>query len=267
MRLPVSSDTVNISALIIDSIRRLERVAEQTPGARALPTRLQTTAVVNGSVLITFSKEFHNLSPVDRSISLVSLVYTLTSINSVNEVEIRIKGYEEYEYEYLGVFSRRNVLLTYENLPIPEGTEVFTLFYLHPTYLELVAVERELSLRGHRTTETLLIEELINPTADLGDMRRLIPSGVRLREIAIVTGNICHLNFAHDFLSQIENEEILRLTIYSILYTILENTNSTHVNLQFNGDRTASELYGIDLSIPITRRPPAPSYETGLDGE
>jgi len=228
-------------------LERLQRLPEQIPGARGLPRGLDAESVMDGKTcVVILSEAYDALSLSDRGIALASMVYTLTELEFVNDVFVVVDGAP------LGLYRRDNLLLASELLPERVSQRTYRLYFADPALSRLVHTEREIVVQPNRPPENQLIEELIlGPPA--GDYRRLIPADVRLRGNITLDGGICYVDFANDFLTRIDSEETVLLTVNSIVNTIIDNTNALQVQLLFAGENTAVESELIDLGKPLSR--------------
>jgi spore germination protein GerM len=251
-RVRVSGNTPQ--GLIEEALTRLRRLPDQLPRARALPRIIYLDAALDGRTCVVYLTDgFGAMSPSDRVITLVSLVYTLTGFEFVDDVKVMAGD------TAVGSFNRGNLLLSGEHLPERVSTRVFTLYFADPTLSHLVSLDREITIQPNKPFETQLIEELISFTSTDG-YRRLIPSNVRLRNNTTLDGGICYIDFSTDFLTQIDNADTVILLVHSIVNTIISNTTALQVQLLFAGDRTAAAIEAIDLDKPLTM-----DSFTGLD--
>ena len=233
--------------LIEESIARLRRLPDQNPRVRSLPRAVYSDVILDDRLCIVFLTDEYNDMPLsDRVVTLVSLVYTLTEFHFISEVRIMAGDTR------VGTYNRSNLLLTGERLPDRISTRVFTLYFADPSLSYLIAVDDEITIQPNRPIETQLIEELMS-FATTDEFRRLIPTGVRLRNNTTLDGGICYIDFSTDFLAQIDNADTVLLIVNSIVNTIISNTNALQVQLLFAGDKTTAVHESIDLNMPLSR--------------
>ena len=228
-------------------LERLFRLPELFSGSLTLDREMYVDSGIDGgTALVTLDYGFGELTLMEQSIGLVALVYTLTELDFIEDVKVFVGD------DDLGRFDRGNLLISSEDLPDNVIERLYRLYFADAAQTELVVVERQITIQPGTPLETQLLEELI-AGATTGDYRRLIPTDVWLRGNTRIDRGICYVDFNLDFLARMDSEELIALTVDSIVNTILNNTGVTQVQLLFGGDTTLAAIESIELAQPISR--------------
>lgn len=251
IRLTGQSDNDMVSV----ALDRLSRLPEQQSGTKSLPRGILEESAVDGrTCVVRLSEEgYGKMTIQEKAVAMTSLVYTLTGFDFVDNVSLYV-GNEEIGRDdtTYGVLDRNKIIMDNELLPDNIGVETVTLYFADAGLTALVSVEREIELQPNKPFENHLLEELIaGPAAK--DLARLIPADVRINGNIRVDSNICYVDFSTDFLQRVDNDELLGLTVRSVVATLLDNTGAMQVQLFFKGERTAAVHSTMDLGNPLSR--------------
>ena len=113
-------------------------------------------------------------------------------------------------------------------------------------------VREDVSVRynSNISIEKLIVEQLIKgPSSDKG--KPAIPPETKVLGVSL-KDSICYVNLDEGFLN---NAYVLnpRLTVYSIVNSVIDGGNSSRVQISINGESDIKYMDSIDLSKPLSR--------------
>lgn len=210
--------------------------------------------VRKGIATIDFSRHLLNYgSAVSERNIIASIVYTLTSFDTIERVRILINGYPQgilkYGTDLTYDLGREDVMINRDVL-MQTGTEKVDIFFLKQAnagYIYPIPVSVENTAEADELSEALV--ELLVSTKAGGGLYSEIPENVFLRDSSILNGVIT-LDFSEEFLNYggtMREEGILK----QLAYTLRQCDGIRAIKIMVNGSKV--ELpEGTDISAGLT---------------
>jgi spore germination protein GerM len=169
--------------------------------------------------IVDLSEEFLNSSGLDEVTSRLSIVNTLTRIDGVEKVRLRIEGEAMIGPSGMPLGDMEPAELDAEGNPVPGETRTVTLYFSDSQAMYVVGEEREISLaKGASPEEKVLIELMAGPRTD--ELWNAIPEGTRLLSVSTKDG-LCTVNFSKEYVENSPGGTASeRMAIYSVVNTL-----------------------------------------------
>ena len=194
---------------------------------------------------INFSKEFNNIKKEYEEKLLESLIYTLTSIEGIDKIEIYIEGVKlthlpnskkklpEYLDKTYGI-NKQYELTTLSD--IDSYTIYYVFNYNEETYYTPVTkyVNNE-----NQDKVKIIIDELATSLVHQSNLSSYLDTNVKLLDYEIVDKTI-KLNFNDLILSDITNNVILEEVMYTIGLSLCDELNVEEVIFQVDGNEIST---------------------------
>lgn len=212
-------------------------------------TKLLEATVSGGLCTLNFSTEFesnaYSGSAAQRT-TLLSLVNTLTQLESITQVEFCVEGSLLASYRQLNLSKP----LTFDESaigPVRTSLNEFdaTLYVSNGSALYLAAVPTRLRQSVNQTQAELVMETLLNYQNDNG-FYTTIPEDTVLNSISVSDG-LCVVDLSSEF---IKSTDHLSLSVHSIVATLCGLEDIEQVQITVDGGTPDGELapYFIPLS-------------------
>lgn len=216
----------------------------------------------SNKVEVFVSKEYKELSPTEELIFRTTLVYTLTELPFVKEVEILVQNGDIIENivqkndKKLGALNRDNVLLMPK---ITSDQAIAKRVVLYFPNKDLTGLEKETRIiqipsMGKAAEEKTILEELLMKGPESDKLTNLFPSDIKI-EISTTDERICYINLSASLDTKFQlNEKAKDLLIYSIVNTLtLSDSNIKKVQFFVNNEKTGvnSQPYEKDESYIV----------------
>ncbi|MCL2674029.1 MAG: GerMN domain-containing protein [Defluviitaleaceae bacterium] len=223
-----------------------------------LDAQLVTSALTGeSSFIVDFSTGYHNMSPTEELYFRTSLVWTMTDLSFITDVQILVEGEELLRNDGtpMGILSRANVAAAPQISPTRVDFERITLYFLERDKLMLVPEERLVRINPERPLENYYIEAIIEGPRD-ASLSPTIPPETRLWADVHTIEGTAYVNLSSDFITRSPTAaEVLRLQILSVVNSLTALDDIDHVQFLIESEKVDS-LRGIwDLSNPIERDP------------
>ena len=209
----------------------------------------------NVTVAVTLSDEYNALSSVDSMRCLHAVVYSLTELDFVNDVQFYVGDTEVVRAngQAMGALNRDNMLLGDDPIPPnPLNVQDFIVYFADDQILEMQSERRSAEISQNKPLEQYIVAELLEGPAS-GMLMRTIPADTKLRS-AYLEGDICYVDFSADFINKFDggsSEE--RLMVYSIVNSLTEQ-NVKKVKFLVDGDNITDQgSFHLDMSKPFER--------------
>jgi spore germination protein GerM len=132
-----------------------------------------------------------------------------------------------------------------------EYEQEITLYYPDKGYTALYAEKRQLTVMSSKSLSEYVIDELLKGTKNT-DRSQALPEGSRLLSVKTEAG-LCKVDFSREFYTNRPlKADAERLMLYSVINTLTELEDITHVQFTVEGERLSSYTY-IDISKPFAR--------------
>ena len=214
---------------------------------RSIPDRTDSIFVIN------FSKEYYNMTPEEEMFFRGSLVWTMTDLDFINNVEILVEneGLNNSLGMPMGLQNRVNVdihpvILTYNTM-----SKDVKLYFADETGTKLLSEERTIAVNTDLPIEQFIVEQIIQGPREDGHYPT-VSTDVKIRDVQKTEG-ICFVNLSSDFLSKGPSLPVTdEVAVYSIVNSLLEVTGVKKVQFFIESD-VAALKGGMDLSRQFER--------------
>ncbi len=203
---------------------------------------------------VDFSKEYHNLTESQELFCRASVVWTLTDLDFISNVNILVEGtpLTRANGQVVGNLNKGNVVVN----PVisPEKTDIrkIKIYFADEQAMGLISEVRNIEAKQSQTLENQIVEQLIlGPRRD--DLYPTIPSETKINDIRTEEG-ICYVNLSNDFVAKHSggsSSEVL--TIYSIVNSLTEINSVKKVQFLIDGEKISDFKGHLDFSKPFER--------------
>lgn len=228
---------------------------------------LVTAFSINGDVIqISVNEDYQNLSPTTEVLTRAAMVRTLTQIEGISAVSMKMEDEEltDYTGALIGamkadqfVDNAGNEINTYENVEL-------TLYFAAENGKHLRKAERSVEYNSNIALERVVIENLISgPIGE--ELYPTINPDTRLINVT-VKDKICYVTLSSEFLNQ-QYSILPEITIYSLVNSLIELNGVNKVQISVDGDNNAVFRDTISLSSPFERNLDILKVDYGEDAE
>lgn len=217
-----------------------------------LNVRVEKYTLEDGKLDLYFDEKYHTMGTVAEILCRAALVQSFVQIDGVAMVKIYVdqaaltdKSGQEIGYMRAEDFVQNTgmALNSYQRASM-------TLFFANEDGDKLKREKKEVRYNSNMSIEKVLVEQLIKGP-DGGNLKATIPPETKLLGISVKEG-ICYVNFDEGFL--MEGYDINpKLTILSLVNTIVEGGNTSQVQISVNGKTDVVFHDVVDLSKPVSR--------------
>lgn len=214
----------------------------------------RSVALINNIVVIDVSEEYHQLKSTEEVIARSAIVWTLTSLDFVDGVEINVEGQplRTNTGNKIGVMNRDNVVI--DGAIAAQATEyaILTLYFANEEGTDLQSEERVIEVNTNQAREKTILEQLIAGPKEKGN-RRTIPVETKIRDVTTTSDGICYVDLSQDFVSKHNGgrtEELL--TVYSIVNSLCELDYVDKVQFLVGGQKLDEFKGDIEFKTPFT---------------
>lgn len=202
---------------------------------------------------VNFSKEYNELSPVQEITLRSTLVWTLTGLEFIKDIEICVEGVPimPSNNEFLSFSNRQNIIL---NPQIEASSKIKSLvsllYFKEVDKNRLKAEKRVITYDANLKKEKFIIQALMSGPTD-SDLEKTIPDEIKIRDIEVDEG-VCFIDFSTEFEQKIpQNEEMEQMVIYSIVNSLTQLNDISKVQFLVEGKKVQNYKGKIDLSMPL----------------
>lgn len=223
----------------------------------SVPQEVEVLSVglVNDIAMIDVSNGYRSLKNTEEVICRSSIVWTLTSLEYVDGVEITIEGVPLYSSTggKIGPMNRHNVIIDGGEISA-ETTEyaILTLYFANGDGTDLAPEERVVEVNSNQTKEKTVLEQLIAGPAEK-ELRRTIPAETKIRDVTTTNDGTCYVNLSEDFVTKHiggKREELL--TVYSIVNSLCELDHIDKVQFLIEGKKLEEFKGDLQFKTPFT---------------
>jgi len=214
-------------------------------------------SIVNDVIFqIEFSADYFDLDPIEELIFRGSLVWTMTELDFINDVNFFIDGIELLTVagNVIGHMNRSNVII---GGWIPAGIvdSKWVSLYFKDEGEDWLVVERRFIQAVDRSVEFEIISEILNgPESSV--LFPTVSPDVILIDVTVVN-NICYVSLSSDFLPGSSSREgDFMLSVYSIVNSLTYpalNNDIQGVQFLIESEQVTEIHDGLDLANPFTR--------------
>nr|WP_275552236.1 GerMN domain-containing protein [Anaerotignum lactatifermentans] len=205
-----------------------------------------TTARVN------ISGSYFEMKNSQEVLCRSALVWTLTSLDFVEHVELSVEGVplRNEEGDLVGPMDRQNVLLNPEISSDATEYAILKLYFANGDGTDLVVEDRVVEVSANQAREKTIMEQLIAGPLENGSFAT-IPADTKLRDITTTSDGICYVNLSQEFLTKPSNVNEI-LTIYSVVNSLCELDQIDRVQFLIEGEKVENFRGRSDFGTPYT---------------
>lgn len=206
------------------------------------------TAVVN------VSRGYYKLENVREVICRSSIVWTLTSLEGVENVRITVDGQplRKKSGEEYGLMSRQNILIDSVIFAEPTEYAILKLYFANEEGTDLVVEERVVEVNTNQAREKTILEQLIAGPLEEG-CYATIPAETKIRDVTITSDGTCYVNLSQEFIAKHNNGAASELLmVYSIVNSLCELDAVEKVQFLINGEKPEEYEGHLDFATPFT---------------
>lgn len=182
-------------------------------------TKIRGITIKEKVAIVDLSEDFLKSGGLDEVTSRLSIVNTLTGIDGVEKVRLRIEGGDMIGPSGMPLGDMEPAELDAEGYPVSAETKTVTLYFSDSQAMYVVGEEREISLtKGVSPEEKVLSELMAGPGTD--ELWNAIPEGTRLLSVSTENG-VCTVNFSREYVENSPGGTASeRMAIYSVVNTL-----------------------------------------------
>lgn len=241
----------------IKVLGELLTILGQTPsnvGYNETVRNFQVTAYsISGDVVqISVDDNYKKMSPTTEVLTRAAIVRTLTQIDDVRYVNMKV-GEKDLTDSLGGIVGS----MTAEQFVDNAGNEINTyekvdlnLYFAADNGKHLVKVVRPLEYNSNISLERLVVETIIGGP-DGEELYPTVNPHTKIISIA-VKDKICYVNLSKEFLTT-QNDVLPEVTIYSIVNSLIELQNINKVQISVEGNNALMFRDTIDLATLFER--------------
>lgn len=190
-------------------------------------TKILELKLIDESVIVNFSKDFLNISPMDEERMIEAIVFTLTSDKKVSTVTIKVEG-EVLERlpnskKLLPIPLTReygvNKFYDFNNL---HGLTQTTIYYIGKLEDETYYIPVTKINNDNREKITVIIDELKSNVIYQSNLSSYLNANAELKKYEILE-KAMHLSFNDKIFDSVNSNDILEEVEYSISLSVKEN--------------------------------------------
>ncbi len=242
---------------MVDEILVLLKEGPKTDGATAsIPEDVEFlfAEIEEDTAVVNVSSGYYHLQGVEEVICRSSIVWTLTSLDFVENVKILVEGQPltNKEGEERGLMNRQNILI--DSVVSAETTEyaILKLYFANADGTDLVVEERVVEVNANQAREKTILEQLIAGPLNK-EYKSVIPAETKIRDVTTTSDGTCYVNLSQEFVTKqsggLEGEA---LTVYSIVNSLCELDGVDKVQFLIEGQKQDEYKGKLDFKTPFT---------------
>ena len=212
-----------------------------------------SSSLKDRNLTLNLSKEYSDLKSGEELLCRAALVWTLTEIEGIDSVEIKIEGesLKKTNGEELGPMKREDVVIDTTIDTQPTNRVTLKLYFGDSDATKLVAEERTVDVNPNQPLERYVMEQLIAGPAEKDNIAT-VPAETKIRDIKTADG-ICYLDLSAEFVNKHNGGSTGELmTIYSIVNSLCELEHIEKVQFLIEGEKQDEFKGHIVFSKPFS---------------
>lgn len=208
----------------------------------------------DNQIALSVDEKYRDLSPTTEVLTRAAIVRTLTQIEGLQYVTMKVRDDELTDAlgSTVGVMSAEqfvdnagNEINSYEKVKL-------TLFFASEDGQSLVKANRTVIYNSNISLDKLVVEHLIDgPTTTSVGIYPTINANTKIVSVTVKDG-ICYVNLDESFLSQMSNVTP-EVTLYSLVNSLVELSNVNKVQISINGETNVVFRETYNLSTVFER--------------
>lgn len=246
----------NLEDTLLTTLNTLKEGPKTEGVSASIPAEVEFLSVglVNGTAIIDVSSGYYRMTNTEEIICRSSLVWTLTSLEFVEAVEIKVDGQplKNNLGEKYGSMNRNTVIIDGEISAETTEYAILSLYFANETGTDLSVEERVVEVNANQAREKTILEQLIIGPAEKG-LQRTIPVETKIRDVTVTSDGTCYVDLSQDFVQKHSGGEMQeRLTVYSIVNSLCELDDVKKVQFLVGGEKLDQFKGSLDFKTPFT---------------
>lgn len=210
----------------------------------------------NRTAMVDVASSYLSLTNVQRVLVRCAVVWTLTSLDFVDNVEIQVEGHtlQTSSGEIIGLMNRENVHIDGEISAETTEYAIFKLYFANAEHNALIVEDRVVEVNTNEAKEKTVVEQLIAGPLEKG-YYATVPIDTKVRDVTTTKDGICYVNLSQNFLSKSSgdhNKEVLM--VYSIVNSLCALDAVNKVQFFVEGEKIEDIKGNLDFSKPFTEK-------------
>lgn len=200
----------------------------------------------NKTVTIDFSPQYKNLP--DELFFRSALVWTLTSLDFVDNVKIFVDGQELQKIDgtSIGVLNRNNIVINPEISDEKTDSQIVKLYFRKGN--KLYAQDRLINIDLNQPIEKYILEQIIlGPSSS--DLSATVSPDTKICDVK-TDKDICYVSLSGEFTNKNNDNDNQKFALYSIVNSLTELKDINKVQFLIESEKTNQSKW---LNKPIER--------------
>ncbi|MCI1958653.1 MAG: GerMN domain-containing protein [Clostridia bacterium] len=265
--LEIKSEKANVDGaspdeILNNTIKAMKSKPNDEELRSAIPDNVDVLSIKakNQTAYVDFSSGYYELGKSEEMCLRGALVWTLTGLYFVDNVDITIEGSPllKTDGEKYGDANRENTIISANIVADPATTvKVIDLYFSNADGTGLNKEERKIEVNKNQPLEKYVMEELIKGPYDEGNVAT-VPSETKIRNISTTDG-ICYVDLSSDFVTKHNGGTTGEtLTIYSIVDSLTALDNIDKVQFLIEGEKQDEFKGHMEFSQPFEAKDVSP---------
>lgn len=208
-------------------------------------------SLVDKKLKLHFNGEYKELDAASEILLRAAVVQSLTQINGVDRVEIFVgsKPLTNKDGREIGSMTAGDfVQNTGSSLHSYQRAEL-TLYFGNSAGTKLVPGKVNVRYNSNTLMEKLIVEQLIKGPGTM-EGQPVIPPETKILGVS-VKDHVCYVNLDEGFQNMTNSNP--KLTVYSLVNSIIEGGGASRVQILINGESNIVYQESVDLSKPLSK--------------
>jgi len=214
---------------------------------------IRVLALDDNTVYLALSPNYYELNGADEVITRSALVWSLTSLEFVENVTMFVEGMPVVSKtgdEY-GLMNRQNVLIDTAVSAITTEYAILKLYFSDENATGLIIENRMVEVDANQPRERTILEQLILGPSEEG-YYATIPPETKIRDVTTTEDGICYVNLSQEFVTKHAGGSTGELfTTYSIVNSLCELNGIEKVQFLVEGEKLETYKGHLDFSVPF----------------
>ncbi|MDY3122425.1 GerMN domain-containing protein [Suipraeoptans intestinalis] len=236
-------------AQVKELITALKKDPKEEAASSIFPEKaeIESWKLEKGRLVVSFGKEYANISPQEEVLFRAGFVETMTQLSSVEKVLFLVgeEPLKDREQREVGEMDREDFLENTGLLLQTYQSASLKLYYANKKGDRLEEEQRLVRYSSSSSIEKVILEQLLK--REEGDP--ILPENTKVLGVS-VRNQVCYVNLDEEFLKNTYAVDP-KITIYGIVNSVIENGKVDRVQISVNGDTNIQYLEKVDLSKPL----------------
>ncbi len=242
--------------MLEDMLSALKEPPKIEGASAVIPQDLEFLAVKlkNNTAVVDISSSYFRMKDIEEVICRSSLVWTLTSLDFVENVEIYVGGRPLLTGTgaVCGPMNRSSVVIDAEIAAETTEYAILKLYFSNAEGTDLEVEERVIEVNTNQSREKSILEQLIAGPLE-NCCSRTIPAETKIRDVTTTNDGTCYVNLSQEFVTKrIGGEKGELLAVYSIVNSLCELEQVEKVQFLIEGEKLDDFNGQLDFKTPFT---------------